>query len=36
MYYVVGPPGMVTALRTILKNAHVEDTDIRIEKFAGY
>lgn len=36
IYYVVGPPGMVTALRTILKDAHVEDIDIRIEKFAGY
>jgi ferredoxin-NADP reductase len=33
---VVGPPGMVAAARTILKEARVEETDIRIEKFAGY
>ena len=36
IYYVVGPPGMVTAVRSMLKEAHVEETDIRIEKFAGY
>ena len=36
IYYVVGPPGMVTALRTMLKEAHIEDSDIRTEKFAGY
>lgn len=36
IYYVVGPPGMVAAVRTILKEARVEETDIRIEKFAGY
>ena len=34
MYYVVGPP-MVTALRTILKDAFVEDTDIRNRKVRG-
>lgn len=36
IYYVVGPPGMVTALRTMLKEARIEDQDIRTEKFAGY
>jgi ferredoxin-NADP reductase len=36
IYYVVGPPGMVGALRTMLKEAGVADPDIRIEKFAGY
>lgn len=36
VYYVVGPPGMVTALRTMLKEAQIEDVDIRTEKFAGY
>jgi ferredoxin-NADP reductase len=36
IYYVVGPPGMVGALRTMLKEAHIEDSDIRTEKFAGY
>jgi ferredoxin-NADP reductase len=35
-YYVVGPPGMVTGLRTMLKDAHIEDRDVRTEKFAGY
>lgn len=36
IYYVVGPPGMVGALRTMLKEAVIEDSDIRTEKFAGY
>lgn len=36
IYYVVGPPGMVTGLRTTLKDAHIDDSDIRTEKFAGY
>lgn len=36
IYYVVGPPGMVGALRTMLKDAHIDDSDIRTEKFAGY
>ncbi|MBS0169569.1 MAG: FAD-dependent oxidoreductase [Nitrospira sp.] len=36
VYYVVGPPGMVTALRAMLKAAKVEDRDIRTEQFSGY
>ena len=36
IYYVVGPPGMVGALRTMLKGAGIDDSDIRTEKFAGY
>ena len=36
IYYVVGPPGMVGALRTALKEAHIDESDIRTEKFAGY
>ncbi len=36
IYYVVGPPGMVGALRTMLKAAGIDDSDIRTEKFAGY
>jgi ferredoxin-NADP reductase len=36
IYYVVGPPGMVTGLRTMLKEAHIDDRDIRTEKFTGY
>jgi ferredoxin-NADP reductase len=36
IYYVVGPPGMVAGIRTMLKEAGIEDRDIRTEKFAGY
>ncbi len=36
IYYVVGPPGMVSALRIMLKEARIDDSDIRTEKFAGY
>ena len=36
IYYVVGPPGMVDALRTMLKEARIDESDIRTEKFAGY
>lgn len=36
IYYVVGPPGMVGALRTMLKEAHIDDSDVRTETFAGY
>ena len=36
IYYVVGPPGMVVALRTMLKDARINDSDIRTEQFAGY
>lgn len=36
VYYVVGPPGMVTALRAMLTDARIADRDIRTEKFAGY
>jgi len=36
IYYVVGPPGMVTGLRTMLKDAHIDDSDVRTEKFTGY
>lgn len=36
IYYVVGPPGMVAGLRTMLKDAHINDRDIRTEQFAGY
>ena len=36
IYYLVGPPGMVGALRTMLKEARIDESDIRTEKFAGY
>ena len=36
IYYVVGPPGMVGALRTMLNDARIDESDIRTEKFSGY
>ncbi|HSF10875.1 MAG TPA: FAD-dependent oxidoreductase [Nitrospirales bacterium] len=36
LYYIVGPPAMVKALRAMLKNAGVRQVDIRTEEFAGY
>ncbi len=36
IYYVVGPPGMVSALRTMLKEARIDDRDVRTEQFSGY
>ncbi len=36
IYYVAGPPGMVTALRKMLNDAGVSDEDIRSEEFSGY
>lgn len=36
IYYIVGPPGMVTSLHKVLNDAGVNDDDIRIEEFAGY
>lgn len=36
IYYVVGPPGMVGALRTMLRASGIDDSAIRTEKFAGY
>ena len=36
IYYLAGPPGMVTALHQMLKNAGVGDNDIRTEEFSGY
>ena len=36
IYYIAGPPAMVTALRDMLNNGGVDDDDIRIEEFAGY
>jgi ferredoxin-NADP reductase len=34
--YVVGPPGMVTAMRGVLAAAGVDDDDVRSEEFFGY
>jgi ferredoxin-NADP reductase len=36
IYYVAGPPGMVTAMRKTLNEAGVDDDNIRTEEFSGY
>jgi ferredoxin-NADP reductase len=36
IYYVAGPPGMVTGLRKMLNATGVDDDDIRTEEFPGY
>ena len=36
IYYVAGPPVMVTAMRQMLIQASVDEDDIRTEEFAGY
>jgi ferredoxin-NADP reductase len=36
IYYVAGPPALVTAMRRILTSAGVDEDDIRTEEFAGY
>jgi len=36
IYYIAGPPGMVSALREVLVSAGVDEDDVRTEEFAGY
>jgi ferredoxin-NADP reductase len=36
IYYIAGPPTMVTVMRTALVSAGVEENDIRTDEFAGY
>jgi ferredoxin-NADP reductase len=36
IYYIAGPPAMVTAARQILVAVGVDEDDIRTEEFAGY
>jgi ferredoxin-NADP reductase len=36
IYYVAGPPAMVTAMRKTLNEAGVNDDNIRTEEFSGY
>jgi ferredoxin-NADP reductase len=36
VYYMAGPVGMVTAMRSILTSLGVSDDDIRFEEFSGY
>jgi ferredoxin-NADP reductase len=36
IYYVAGPPAMVTAMRQMLIAAGVDEDDVRTEEFSGY
>jgi ferredoxin-NADP reductase len=36
IYYIAGPPAMVKGLQEMLREARIEDDDIRAEEFAGY
>lgn len=36
IFYIAGPPAMVTAMRQMLAGAGVDEDDIRTEEFAGY
>jgi len=36
IYYVAGPPPMVTSVRKVLVDAGVDEDDIRTEEFGGY
>jgi ferredoxin-NADP reductase len=36
IYYIAGPPTMVTAMREALVNAGVEENDIKTDEFVGY
>jgi ferredoxin-NADP reductase len=36
IYYIAGPPGMVTGVRQILIGSGIVEEDIRAEEFAGY
>jgi len=36
IYYLAGPPGMVTAMRQRLMDSGVDEDDLRTEEFSGY
>lgn len=36
VYYIAGPPGMVSAMREMLAGSGVDEDDIRSEEFGGY
>jgi ferredoxin-NADP reductase len=36
LYYVAGPPAMVSAIRKMLERAGVSDDEVRFEEFSGY
>ncbi|MCC7009767.1 MAG: hypothetical protein IT184_13255 [Acidobacteria bacterium] len=35
-YYVAGPPAMVRAMETLLRNAGVNSASVHAEQFSGY
>jgi ferredoxin-NADP reductase len=36
IYYIAGPPAMVTDMRKMLVASRIDEDDIRTEEFAGY
>ena len=36
IYYIAGPPAMVSGMRKMLVECGVDEDDIRTEEFAGY
>jgi ferredoxin-NADP reductase len=36
IFYIAGPPGMVTEIRKMLLASSVNEDDIRTDEFAGY
>ncbi|MCT7654379.1 hypothetical protein MBH78_05330 [Oceanimonas sp. NS1] len=36
LYYLDGPPGLVSAMRSVLSEAGVAEDRVRTEEFAGY
>jgi len=36
IYYIAGPPGMVSGLRNVLGQTGVDEDDVRTEEFSGY
>jgi ferredoxin-NADP reductase len=36
IYYITGPPAMVKAMHSLLRDTGVDDDNIRLEEFAGY
>ena len=36
IFYICGPPGMVTGLSDLLKTMNISQSNIKIERFAGY
>ncbi len=36
IYYIAGPPAMVTAMLEMLKKSGVDERHIRVEEFSGY